>query len=226
MNVLRFTVRLTTSLQLAIGRKAISLIFNSQSPLSHTEPSTKQILLTDDDAEALNNNNNKNQPNNNNKLLPPNSRGSEPTHSDKRPPPVTAGAKYPCSTSFPKFPSAKSSAEKQLINPEKECGSMMNSNQVVKGTRNKLRFNGENSFEEHSIAMSEFSLEEPNNNSLVKSGDQTILKNNVSNLSTGLTSLTNHNPLANNSMPNSDKCNTIFLGGINESNLTLKLDNV
>lgn len=175
-------------------------------------------MLTDDELNEPLNNNNKNEPNNN-RLAQKNSLCSEPatTCIDERPlQAVTASVKCPCSTSYPNFQAA--SGEQPSIGPEKESsGSTSSSKQLIKSLRNKLRFSGENSFEEQAIALNEFNLDEQNNNSLMKSSDQTSLINSVPNIG----SPTNHN-----SLPNNDKCNTIFLGGLNENNLTLKMDNV
>ena len=188
-----------------------------------TEPSTKKIMLTDDDLNEAPNNNNKNEPNNN-RLPQQSSLGSEPaTCVDERPlqAVTVAPGKCPCSTSYPNFQSAQGGSEQPPIGQEKESsGSTSSSKQLIKSLRNKLRFSAENSFEEQAIALNEFTLEEPNNNSLMKSSDQTSLINSVPNLP--VSSPTKHSSLQNSSISN-DKCNTIFLG---ESNLTLKMDNV
>lgn len=185
-------------------------------------------MLTDDDANETLNNNNKNEPNNN-RLAQQNSLCSEPATSCVEERPLQAAtAKCPCSTSYPNFQSAgnNSSEQQQLIGQESSGSTSSSSKQLIKSLRNKLRFSGENSFEEQAIALNDFTLaDEPNNNSLIRTSDQTSLINSVPNLPVG--SPTNHNnSLPNNPLPNNDKCNTIFLGGLNENNLTLKMDNV
>lgn len=181
------------------------------------------MMLTDDENDLCNNNH---------RLVQQNSMCSEPV--DRCLDDGAASAKCPCSISYPTFPqisnfqSTDSSLNEPQLNAEKE--STTSSKQLLKSLRNKLRFSGESSFDEQAIALSEYSLREPNNNSLIKSSDQVINASPTANCCSSPNGVSANGigqpNISANNVSNNGKCNTIYLSGLNDKNLTLQMDNV
>lgn len=156
------------------------------------------------------------------RLVQQNSLCSEPTTVcvDDRTDNLSAN-KCSCSISYPNFQLNNLEHQKPSL-VEKESSSTSSGKQLIKSLRNKLnKFGGESSFDEQAIALNEFNLnDEPNNNNVIKSNDQTSLISTLSS-TTNVTNIGQTN-LANNVQ--NGKC--IFLAGLNQNNLTLKMDNV